>query len=223
MESITDEVGFLKSLVKGLASHFGENCEVVLHDLKNQPYESTIVAIENGHVTGRSIGDCGTNLGLELLRGTDTEGDKYNYITQTKDGRMLKSSSFYIRNDEGEVVGSICINFDISDLLMAEKTLSELTSKILGDSGNNTSNHVQEYFTGDVTELLDNLIQESIRHVGKPVGKMTKDDKKRGLQYLDARGALLIKKSADRIAQYYDISKYTLYAYLDQTRNPANA
>lgn len=40
--------------VKGLAETFGSNCEVVLHDFSD--LQHSIIAIENGHVTGRSLG-----------------------------------------------------------------------------------------------------------------------------------------------------------------------
>ena len=39
---------FLFQLAKGIASHFGPNCEVVVHDLDSNDPESSIVAIENG-------------------------------------------------------------------------------------------------------------------------------------------------------------------------------
>ena len=44
---------FLLTLAKGIASQFGPNCEVVVHDLATNDPERSIVAIENGHVTGR--------------------------------------------------------------------------------------------------------------------------------------------------------------------------
>ena len=97
MQSVQSELPFLQSLVKGIAAQFGDRCEVVLHDL-TLPYDQTIVAIENGHITGRSVGGPGTNLGLELLRGTTEDGNKINYVTQTKDGRLLRSTSLYMRN-----------------------------------------------------------------------------------------------------------------------------
>lgn len=47
---------FLFQLAKGIASQFGPNCEVVVHDLDSNDPESSIVAIENGQVTGRKVG-----------------------------------------------------------------------------------------------------------------------------------------------------------------------
>lgn len=38
------------------------------------------------------------------------------------------------------------------------------------------------------------------------------------LRYLDRKGAFLVKKAGDRIAKFYDMSKYTMYSYLDQGR-----
>lgn len=217
MEKIEDEIDLLKSLAKTLAAQFGPNCEVVIHDLKDKPYDHTIVAIENAHVTGRKVGDCGTNLGLEVLRGKTVAGDKYNYFTQTKTGKMLRSTTTYIRNKKNEVIGTICINLDITDLIMASKIIAN-TSGYTPEK-NSEIETVDEYFTGDINELLDRMIQRSIEYAGKPVALMTKDDKLIGLKYLDDKGALLIKKSGDKIARFYDISKYTLYSYLEEIRN----
>ena len=43
----------LTQIAHGVASHFGNACEVVIHDLKKQDIESSIVYIENGHVSNR--------------------------------------------------------------------------------------------------------------------------------------------------------------------------
>lgn len=45
----------LKQIATGLAAQFGDNCEVVVHDLARNVAESSIVHIENGHITGRKV------------------------------------------------------------------------------------------------------------------------------------------------------------------------
>ena len=50
-------LNFLRHLAKGLADQFGPNCEVVIHDLSDNYKENSIVAIENGHVSNRKVGD----------------------------------------------------------------------------------------------------------------------------------------------------------------------
>lgn len=210
MESINEELELFKGIIKGIALQFGENCEVVLHDL-TQSYESTIVAIENGQVTGRRVGDPGTNLGLEILQGTVAEYDKYNYVTQTKDGRILRSTSIYIKNAVGKPVGAICMNYDISDLMMAEKTIKNLTASAL-QSG------VKETFVTNVNELLDVLIQETQDQIGKPVVLMSKENKIEFIRLLHQKGAFLIKKAGEKICGYLNISKFTLYGYLEESK-----
>lgn len=214
MESIQDEFEFLRDLVTGLAAQFGDNCEVVLHDLTGS-YESTIVAIANGHITGRKVGDPGTNLGLELLRGNHVNGNRFNYLTQTKTGRILRSSSMYMKNKAGKIIGSLCINTDITDLMVAEKTLQNL----INPAGQPAE--VKESFVTSVGDLLDALIQEAQEVVGKPVAVMTKEDKMRMIQLLDAKGAFLIKKGGEKICTYLNISKYTLYSHLEEGKSNA--
>lgn len=208
MESVQQEMAFLSDLVQGIAAQFGDACEVVLHDL-SRPYESTIIAIENGHVTGRSVGDPGTNLGLELLRGNHVNGNKFNYITQTKEGRILRSTSIYMKNAEGKPVGAICINYDITALMMAEKTINSLTMTGLQPE-------VKESFVTNVGDLLEALIQEAQEQIGKPVAMMSKEDKIRMITLLDRKGAFLIKKGGDKICAYLNISKYSLYSYMEE-------
>lgn len=208
MKRVQEEFAFFESLMKGLTAIFGTNCEVVLHDLTDS-YESTVVMIENGHVTDRRVGDCGSNLGLEVLRGTVRNGDKYGYFTNTRDGRVLRSSSVYIRSDDGKVIGCLCINFDVSNLMVADKTIRSLLSNGEGEKE-------EEFFVNDVNQLLDALLQKAMEEVGKPVSYMTRDDRIRVVKYLDQKGAFLITKSGNRICQFLDISKFTLYSYLDE-------
>lgn len=210
MENITNELDFLNSLIKAIAIHFGENCEVVLHDL-SKGLENSIVAIENGHVTGRKIGDPSSNLGLEVLRGSVVDGDRYNYFTQTKSGKILRSSSVYLKNSRGETIGSLCINFDVSDFMMAENTIKTITMPHLNQE-------VKEVFASDINELLDYLLQECQKEIGKPVVHMAKEDKLKAIKYLDTKGVFLVKKAGSRVCEYLDISKFTLYSYLEEVR-----
>ena len=70
-----------------------------------------------------------------------------------------------------------------------------------------------------MTELLQELIEESTRQVGKPVPLMTRDDKIRAIKFLNDHGALLITKAGDKISKYFGISKYTLYSYIDSSND----
>ena len=55
MNSIEEVLPLLETVIKGIAKHFGSSCELVLHDYQKD-FSSSIVAIENGELTGRSVG-----------------------------------------------------------------------------------------------------------------------------------------------------------------------
>ena len=166
---------FAAHVAKGLAGQFGRNCEVVIHDLRGDDHEHTIIAIENGHVTGRSIGDGPSHIVLESLReNPDLIEDRISYLTKTSDGRVLKSTTLFIRDDDEKVI-----------------------------------------------DLLDELLDHSVKLVGKPTALMSKDEKIRAIRFLDERGAFLITKSGPKVCQFFGISTYTLYSYLDEIRSSA--
>lgn len=207
---------FLFQLAKGLAQQFGPNCEVVVHDLVSNDPESSIVAIENGHVSGRKVGDGPSHVVLEALQnsGNGLE-DHFNYLTRTKDGKILKSSTFYIRNEDGEAVGIFGINYDITLMLAMENSLRQFTST-------EQQNQEPEEIARNVSDLLDELIEQSVRVVGKPVALMNKEDKVKAIQFLNKSGAFLITKSGDRVCKFFGISKYTLYSYIDEAKEAGN-
>ena len=216
MEQIQDELKFLKRLTKMLAEQFGPECEVVLHDL-TKDYNHTIVAIENGHITGRKVGDCGSNLGLEVLRNPSENGDDYNYITHLHNGKLVKSSTIFMRNSKDEVIGSLCVNFDITGL-------GNLIDKLKNFSGMQQSmpankSQDREIFAGNVNELLGALIENSVLQIGVKPEIMNRDEKKQFISLLDQKGAFLISKSSERVCEFLGISKFTLYNYLEQVRN----
>ncbi|PXW43909.1 putative transcriptional regulator YheO [Klebsiella oxytoca] len=220
MKNIQENLDFFIPMMEGIANQFGENCEVVLHD-HSLGLESSIVGIINGHVTGRKVGDPSSNLGLEVLRGTDVNGDRHNYVTRTRDGKTLRSTSVYIRDDNKQVIGALCINLDISDILLAEKILNKMAGR--GDSTPAKKEDIKEVFVKDVNELLDYLIAECMALIDVPVSNMSKQDKLNAIKFFDEKGVFLIKKSGEKICEFLNISKYTLYAYLGEVRgeNPS--
>jgi predicted transcriptional regulator YheO len=184
----------------------------VLHDLTDG-YDHTIVDIVNGHITNREIGDCGSNLGLEILRGTVHDGDRFNYITHTPAGRILRSSSIYIKDDGGKVIGSICINLDITETVQFEGFLKNFNRYEIDEHG--IENDQEEVFVKDVNDLLDHLIRQGQAVIGKPIKQMDKEEKIAFVGFLDKKGAFLITKSGDKICELLNISKFTLYNYLE--------
>lgn len=198
----------LKQVAAGIAAQFGSNCEVVVHDLSKHP-DHSIVAIENGHVTGRKVGDGASHVVIEQLQTNDPEPrDHLCYLTRTPDGKILKSSTVYIHNSKGKVAAILSINFDISKLLMVESAVRDLVS-----TGEPQQSEPEKIV--NINDLLDDLISQSVALVGKPVALMNKEDKVKAIRFLNRNGAFLVTKSGDKVAKYFGISKYTLYSYID--------
>ena len=216
-EAMEQILHFLKQLAHGLAAQFGNSCEVVIHDLTKKDLDKSIVYIENGHVSNRHTGDGPSGIVLETLRSDPGKlKDKLAYLTRTDDGRILKSSTLYIRNEEGKIIYIFSMNYDITTLLAAENSIRGLVQTEPEDSpGEDTSDSPQR-ITHNVTELLDLLIEQAIARVGKPVAMMNKDDKVAVVQYLNNAGAFLITKSGDKVSSLLGISKFTLYSYMDK-------
>ena len=204
---------FLKQLAHGLAIQFGSSCEIAIHDLKTKDLEKSIVYIENGHVSNRQTGDGPSGIVLETLQSDpSTIHDKLSYLTKTEDGRILKSSTFYIRDDDGSISYIFSLNYDITAFTAASTAIQSLiaTKDKLPDLTGDSPRQI----THNVNELLDLLFEQAVAKVGKPVAMMNKDDKVAVVQYLDHAGAFLITKSGDKVSSYLGISKFTLYSYM---------
>ena len=209
----------LTQIVNLIEQQFGSNCEVVLHDL-SRPYDSTIVDIRNGHVTNRKVGDCGSNLGLEVIRGTVKDGDKFNYFTTTKDGKILRSSSIYLLDEEKNVRYSLCVNLDITESVKFEAFLNNQNRFNLG--AEQGSSNGEEVFVNNVHELVESILDSGIAFIGKPVDKMNKEDKTHLIEFLDKKGVFLITKSGERTCDALGITKYTFYQMLETVRKNGN-
>ena len=205
----------LKQIAADLASQFGPDCEVVIHDLKTSEPEHSIVYIVNGHVTNRDIGDGPSNAVFDAIRNQEkgaTPEDHTGYLMKTADGKILKCSTSYIHDDDGTLHYVFGINYDISLMLAMEKELSSFTGTIEEDT-------TKEPIAVNIGDLLDELISQSVRHIGKPVTLMTKEDKVQVVRLLNEAGAFLITKSGPKVCQFLGISKYTLYSYLDEIKS----
>lgn len=200
---------FLKRLAKGISAQFGRNCEVVIHDLSSGNADYPIIFIENGDVTHRTTSTSASRIVLNAMQHVSEDlEDKLDYITKTQDGKVLKSSTIYIRDEKEKAIGIFSINYDITEMTIAKNAIDSLISHRDDIDSANT-------IPQNVNELLDDLLIESVNKIGKPVALMTKEQKIEAIQYLNDAGAFLITKAGDKIATFFGISKYSIYNYVD--------
>lgn len=209
MNSIRESLPLLETIIKGFSKHFGDKCELLVHDY-SEDFSSSIVAIENGQITGRSVGKGGTDIGLKIIQGTQDNDGQFRYATQTLDGRRLLSSTIYLKDDGGNILGTLCINYDITDLISTRNHLDQF----IGAAPIDITPAVTTVFE-DVEEMLLSMIKDSLDMIGTPVALMTREQKIEGIRYLNQRGAFRIKNASNIVATYYDVSRYTIYNYIN--------
>ena len=205
----------LVSTAHGIARQFGKDCEVCIHDLSVKDVEHTIIFIINGHVSGRKIGDGASKVVLETLEALekgDIIVDHLGYRTTTQDGRILKSSTVFLKDNNGKYRWILGINYDVTALMNVDAALQSITT-VESQDGNG-----DRQIPLNVNDLLDNLINQSVKRIGKPPALMNKEEKIQAIQFLRDAGAFLITKSGDKVSNFYGISKFTLYCYIDQSK-----
>ena len=217
LEPLDPRLRALVPVVQGLADMFGPDCEVVLHDVARVP--QSIVAIENGAVTGRKLGDPPTDRMLRTLRNADDGQDVRLYLT-SRDGKLLKSLAVTLRDDAGTPYGLLGLNVDVSALVQAQRALSRLTS-----AGHAKAEAVPEgeIFAGDIRDVVAGMITGILGEIGKTPPAMSRDEKMEVVKRLEERGAFLVKRSAEQVAEALDLSRYTIFSYLKEIRHGAPA
>lgn len=216
-ESMADILVAFRPVMHAMAAAAGPGCEVVLHDLSapEPDLSHTIAAIENGHVTGRGIGGPSTSLGVGVIHNQSADHNAFGYRGITSDGRQLRCSSVYFRNSAGRIIAALCVNVDVSAIHQARAILDGL----LPQDPSSPPEQPNEFFGRDLVSVMDVMIAEAIREVGKPVDQMSRDDRIVVLTKLDQQGVLQMRKGVERIAARLDISRVTAYSYLDEARS----
>lgn len=198
-------------MIDFLSEILGKNTEVVLHDLTNS--RNSIIAIRNGHISGRGAGTSVTDLAVKMNEDDLKCKDKNyicNYRSHTQSGKPLRSSCFYIRNSSNKLVGMLCINTDCSELTRACNILNSL---IAVKDFNEAADDSEEKL-GDIEEQIQTLITEK----GIPPERMSQQEKIGLVRELYQKGIYQLKGSVQNTAKLLCVSEPTVYRYLNQIR-----
>ncbi|HTI13495.1 MAG TPA: PAS domain-containing protein [Dictyobacter sp.] len=200
-------------IADAIAEMFGRRCEVVLHDLTRP--QSSVAYTKNGHVTGRKIGQSFHHLFPKVLSSSRFKNDHLsNYKTVSDDGRVIKSSTALIRDDSGMVIGAFCVNFDVDDLLKSRQFAEEFVSM---EEAENPKE--EKEIVDSVWDVVTNLIRYAVQEYPGSVHEMSKNDKLKIVSFLNDKGLFLIKGAIDELATALNVSKVTIYGYLDELKS----
>ena len=200
-------------MVDGLAQMLGCRYEVILHDLSH--VESSIVAIR-GNITNRKVGGPVTNYLLQLLKKYgDDAPNSINYRNVTPDGRVLRSSTMFIRDDAGHIIGSLCINQDLTDFIVASKLTQEMMAFHQLPS---EEDETEELFAHDISEVMESMVKTEMELLQKPVAYMQKEDKLAVVVRLEDKGIFDVKGAVEYVAERLGVTNFTVYNYLKEVR-----
>lgn len=208
-----------------LVQTFGKDVEVVLHNLSTP--EHSVVYVANGAVTGRKIGDSFDQLIKQVLLSERLDNDYVaNYYFTANNGKLIRSSTLLLRDEQKKLQGALCINVDTSQLTQQIECLQTLLSGLQQAVGVSTVNaeayndlksddnqsNSSEHIIDMVTSIIDNILQGSVP------GLLSREEKIAKIKFMDAKGIFLMKGSIELVAEKLGVNKVTVYSYLDEAR-----
>lgn len=207
-------------LVEFLGHMLGPDYEIALQDLScKQP---AIVAIANGSISGRGIGAPLTNVAMQIIaeKAYLTQNWKLNYRGLSANGKVLRCSTFFIKDERGALVGLLCINFDDSRYReLSEKVFSlchpdDYAAQNIKISATESMEH--ETFYNNISSATKDAFQEVTSNANIPTDRLTQEEKLEIIKLLDKKGIFMLKGVIPVVAKYLSCSQASIYRYLSK-------
>ena len=213
-----------KTLVEFLGQALGSDYEVVLHDLSEG--NNAIVAIANGHISGRGMGAPLTALALRFLADKEYEEHDYKvgYRGVSRRNGHLRSSTMFIKDEAGQVIGLLCINFDPSRGVQAANSILAMcglppvncpAEEAEGEGAAQST----EIFVSNIPDVVRGAIEEVTGRAGMPSSRLTMEEKIRIVEALQQAGLFHLKGAVSEVAAQLGSSEATVYRYLSKLKN----
>lgn len=207
-------------LVNFIADIIGPQCEVLLHDVVD--VQHSVIAVRNGYISGRQLGCPLTDFGLELLENKVylKQNAIVNYLSRTAGGEKLRSSTYFIKDENDELIGMLCVNILVSPNNQVVKDLTDKLIHVLfaNNGAGNTSVQENEKVVESLHSSIENVVESAISKVldtyDIPVERMSIEEKTAIVQKLNANGIFKIKGAITKVASTLQTSESTIYRYL---------
>lgn len=214
---ISNKLKPYKTLVEFLGNTLGPDYEIVLQDLTLE--EPAIIAIANEHISGRGIGSPLTNTALQLLSSKTYQNNNYvsNYKGVAENGHMLRSSTMFIKDDDGIPIGLLCINFDDSRFTDVIQKLSSLIHP--EGFGEIETSSETETFPTDIPSLMQKIFDDCTFDLENPADRLNQQERKDVITKLNEQGLFQLKGAISFVARKFSCSTATVYRYLSEVTN----
>lgn len=218
-----DQLHYFTKLTKFLGTALGPDYEVALHDMANN--DGALVAIANNYISGRKLGDPLFDNAKKMVAERRYEVDDFaeHYYTMTQQGKILRSSSMFIKDEYGQLVGILCINFDDNRFHDISQKIMELCHPDAYVEANFVfdKNRVPDKLSGDVklsSASSDITVASALSEIFKKhhlnPTRLSFDDKMLIVTELNSKGVFLIKNAVKDVAKAINSSPASVYRYL---------
>lgn len=230
-------------LVDFLGKLIGPHCEVVLHDLTRP--ERSVVAIANGYISGRAVGAPLTDFALRMIKekAHAVADFLHEYEGALKNGKTVRSSTFFIKDGQTELVGMLCFNVDMSRLQRLREDPGSAFLPYFNRNGMRGSPDLppgaaassipdpsalssalpgeSETFSESIEDLMNSSIAKVIAPYGLPADRLSPAEREEVVHSLYKRGFFQLRGAVEHVAAAFDLSEATIYRSLKsvQKRN----
>ena len=196
-----------RNVVAGLENYLGEGYEIVLHSLESM--EHSVIAIANGHHTGRQEGSPITDLALHMLHSIEEEEQTgfISYFSKNRKGEPLRSSTIVIYGEHHRAIGLLCFNFYLNT------SVYTVVANLM-DESKSTPPMITETFVDNAEDLLSRVVEQVRQDVNNDGRILSSLKNKEIIRRCHAQGVFQIKNAVSRVAQLLGISKNTVYLHL---------
>ncbi|SDL33532.1 helix-turn-helix transcriptional regulator [Natronincola ferrireducens] len=220
-------------LVEFLGVTLGPDHEVALHDFADK--SGSIIAIANGHISGRSIGAPLSKNSLEAISKGVYRNQNYivyNAALSPK-GKMLRTCTFFIKDSYENLIGLLCINFDDSRYQSLIQNVLKLCHPDNYVEQKYFYNHETapveaidndiESFHSSMEDVVDDILEKIISQRGMPIERLLPEEKLEIVDLMHEKGIFILKGAVKYAAQSLKCSQASIYRYLKKSKEKDNS
>ena len=208
-----------KQFVKFLSIIMGKDFEIILYWIDQS--QVSIAAIENNHISGRTLDSPITEFGMSLIK--NKVYLKQDYVTHFNSinhkNVQLSSSTFFIKNENDTLFGMLGINHDQSkahDIVQKLDEIKQLICPLTDEMDSEQAMSSNETWS---TQILSDNIEEIVYSIISPEiihadVNLSQDLKVNIVRTLDQRGIFAMKGAVTTVADILQISEPSVYRYL---------
>lgn len=209
---------YYKQLVPFIHEILGEDSEILLHDISSP--DSSIVAL-SGNLSNRKIGGPLTDMALKQIKDKQYLKNHYstNYKSYTTDGKLCRSSSYFIKDENDTFVGMLCINVLVSNLVEMRDTLDKMIKldSVMSVKTEETDEH--EKLGQSIEELMTSLIDSVLdRYDEEHIKELKISEKEAIITELSDKGVFLLKGGVAGVAKRLEMSEPSVYRYISKVK-----